>query len=614
MADYTGQGTSEGRFQTTKRFPRSESAPAKPTKNKDLPLELTRRNSIYDARFDQMEINLLSVQGGREYVKRRLSRFSGESKIDWEGGRRADGIEVTGRKQQTHCFPYAGRIVNKISQHVFSDTPKREGIAPEIEQDASADGRSINDLMRSANDYITACGWCWLGVDAPPVDGQVSQLEKTAQKIRPYVQVYSPIEIVDWKFDGIGGLSWLITESKETESTTADQPETCYTVRRIWTLGAVRTVKLAPDAKGKMTVISDETTAIGYSGVPFILVGTISANGHAFDDIESVNRTIMDLESVNRANFFKRCYPQMVLPVSCIQNASDAYGSTGAAAAELIVGMNYPILISKDDATPSYLMPSATDMGALRTELQHLKSNMFESVGLMLQSESRQVASAESKAWDYLDVAQVMKARAEILETAENKVAEIMNKWDSSVALWAANYNRQFDIGDFGQEMNALIMAVNTSMPDAMHRMILTKIFNRLDRLGSEVSDEQRKEIEQAIAEFTPNAMTLDLGGDVKTDESNTETDEQDTETAKPKLSINGQDNVQQQALNGAQVSSLVEVAQNVASGMLSRNAAIEIIMSSFPIDRESAVRIVSTPVDTSKPEPQKQEFKTATP
>ena len=82
MADYTGQGTAEGRFPTTKRFPRSEFAPAKPSKNKDLPLELTRRNSIYDARLGQMEINLLSVQGGREYVKRRLSRFSGESNWD----------------------------------------------------------------------------------------------------------------------------------------------------------------------------------------------------------------------------------------------------------------------------------------------------------------------------------------------------------------------------------------------------------------------------------------------------------------------------------------------------------------------------------------------------
>jgi hypothetical protein len=474
---------------------------------------------VYEVRESQIKINLAAVEGGREYVKKRLSRFSGESKIDWEGGRRADGIMVDGRKQQSHCFPYAAKIVNKISQHVFSDIPKRENCPDEILEDASADGKPLNDLMRQANDFITACRWCWIGVDAPPVSEQVSEAQKTAQKIRPYIQVYSPLEVVDWKFNSTGGLDWLITESEMCESTTPDQPEQHYDVRRIWTPGAVRTVKIQENEKKKKVVVSDETVSISYSGIPFVLVGEISAEGHAFDDIESVNRSIMDLESVNRANFFKRCYPQLVLPVSCIQNVSDAYGSTGTAGAELIVGMNYPILISKDDPAPFYLMPSASDMSALRAEIQQLKSNMFDSVGLMLQNESRQVASAESKAWDYLDVSNVMRARAEILESAENKVAEIVNAWDSSIPAWTATYNRQFDIGDFGQEIAALISTVNASMPAEMYRLVLTKIFNRLDRLGSGVSPEKREEIEAAIKEFSPNAITLDMTGDVLTDD-----------------------------------------------------------------------------------------------
>jgi hypothetical protein len=513
MGDYTGIGESEGRFEGTKRMPRSKAEPSKPRAKSDLPLELTRRNSIYEARREQMEINLLAVQGGREYVKCRLSRFSGESKIDWEGGRRSDGGKVDGRRQQSHCFPYAGRIVDKISQHVFSDTPTRIDCPDEILEDASADGKPLNDIMRQVNDYLTACGWCWLGVDAPPnMDRQISQAEKVAGKIRPYIQAYSPLEVKDWKFDSIGNLQWLITESGTTESTTPDQPEISYTVRRIWMPGTCRTVKIFINEKGKPEIHSDETTEFNYEGVPFILVGTICTQGHPFDDIESVNRSIMDLESVNRANFFKRCYPQLVLPVACLQNASDAYSATGAAAAELIVGMNYPILIAKDDPSPFYLMPSASDLGSVRIEIQNLKSNMFESVGLMLQNESRQVASAESKAWDYLDVSQVMRARAEILEQAENKIAEIVNKWDSSIPAWESAYNRQFDIGEFSSEINALIMTANASMPAEMHRMILRKIFNRLDRLGSEVTDEQRAVIEAAIDEFSPNAMTVALG------------------------------------------------------------------------------------------------------
>jgi len=514
MADYTAINQREGLF--SKIRGRTSIKSKKTVASSDLPLELTRCNHIYAERERQMCINVLAMSGGREYVRRQLSRFSGESKIDWEGGVRPDGITVTGRRQQSHCFPYPRRIADKINQYVFSAEPGREGIDATIRDDASADGKSINDLMRIADDWLTSCGWCWLGIDAPTKVGQVSQAQKKSEKIRPYIQIYSPLAVKDWKFLATGGLEWLITESEHYESSTPDAEDMKFTIRRIWTQGQVRTVKMAEDDKGEMKVISDEDTPINYQGVPFVLVGSISEEGHSFDDIESVNRTIMDLESVNRANFFKQCYPQPVLPVSCVKNAQDAYGADGLGVTELIVGMNYPILISKDDPAPFLMTPNASDMGAIRTELESLKRNMFDCVGLMLQNESKQVASAEAKAWDFQDIAQVMSARAAILEDAENKAATIMNAWDSSITLWTAVYNRDFDVGDFNQEMQALILTVNTAMPAEMYRMVLTKILGRMDRLGAALTKDQRKVIEDAIGEYEPNAISVNSFEDLQ--------------------------------------------------------------------------------------------------
>lgn len=50
---------------------------------------------------------------------------------------------------------------------------------------------------------------------------------------------------------------------------------------------------------------------------------------------------------------------------------------------------------------------------------------------------------------------------------------------------------------------------------------------------------------------------------------------------------------VQKQALNGAQVSSLLEIARAVGTGDLSADAAVQIIISSFPISEDDARRIV---------------------
>lgn len=496
---YTGTG-SEGDFCINNNPIRRE---MREDEQKPEEYALKRVNATIDVRGKQMDTNILGLEGGREYVNKRLSRFAGETMIDWEGGERIDGTMVTGRKQQTHCFPYLRRIADKINQHVFSELPKREGVDEGFEEDATADGKSINKVMMQANDYVTACGWCWIGIDVPMVTEQVSVAERDESKIRPYWQVYSPTAVKDWKFDGIGNLEWLITETEEIESTTAEEEPSIYRTRAIWKRedSNVRIVRMQL-SDNKWKPVSDETINISYKGVPFVLVGSISSGGHVFDDLESINRTMMDLESVNRANFFKRCYPQLVLPQSCIQNTADTMSVSPHRASELIVGMNYPLMIGENDPAPMYLMPSASDMGALRSEIQELKRNMFDSVGLMLQNESRQVASAEAKMWDFLDISHVMAARATLLEEAETKAALITNEWDSTIPLWEPVYNRQFDIGDFQAEVTSLIQASNASMPPEMYRAVLSKLFDRIDRVGAHFTDEQRQEVEEAINNF----------------------------------------------------------------------------------------------------------------
>ena len=505
MGDYTGTG-SEGAFGDV-RNPAKQNFFAEDQEK--LPVVMTRQNPDYAKRADQMLINILAIRGGRDYVEKRLSRYAGESKIDWDGGCRADGSKATGRKEQSHVFPYPRRIADKIDQYVFGTPPTREGINEDLNLDASADGRSMNDLMIEANDYITAAGWCWIGVDAPVPDHQISKAEKKAKKIRPYINVYSPVAVPDWKYNEIGELEWLITEGMDYKATTPDAKPTLCKVRRVWTPGNVRTIESQQDEEGKWEIVSDNELPTDHSGVPFVLVGQTFAHGYSFDDIESINRSIMDIESVNRANFFKSSYPQPVMPESVLQNTADAYSTSTAEAAEMVFGMNYPILISPEDAQPFYMMPDSGALKAPREELECLKRNMFDAVGLMLQNESKQVASAESKAWDFQDVAQVMKARAKVLENAEIRVAKIVNEFDSSMPEWVPGYNRTFDIGDFNQEIQALIMTLNAPMPVEMTRIANEKLLDRMDRIGAGITPEQREEAIEAIKTYDPTAQSF---------------------------------------------------------------------------------------------------------
>jgi len=462
-----------------------------------------RYNEIYSGRAEQISINLLGWKGGRPYVEERLSRFPGESNTDWDGGTRKDGTAFTGRKDQAHVIPYLGRIVNKINQHVFSEPPVRDGIPEDIENDISNNGKSINELMTEVNSYYSVCKWCWIGIDAPTVgiDTEISQEEKERQKIRPYWSVYSPLSVVDWYFNESGELQWILTEGYDY---VAENPYTKpynQKYRKLWEFGQVTKYKYK--INDDETVEDVEVTPLSLKNtIPFVLVGDLSAEPYDFDNLESINRTIMDLESCNRQNFYNSCFPQMKVAVSVLDTVMQKFEVNADQATQMIMGFNYPILMSENDKEPGFIMPDADAIGTMREELLKLRKELFDSTGLMMQKETKQVESAEAKGWDWLDIQAVLKQRARILSEAERKAIEISNEWDPAFPVWEPDYNTNFEVVNFKFDMEALILAANLPLPKDLSLYIYERIFELLKKQGKDITEEQEKAINEAIKNY----------------------------------------------------------------------------------------------------------------
>ena len=459
-----------------------------------------RSNEIYDSRETHNFINLLGWKGGTPYIDERLTRFPGEATEDWDGGTRSDGSVFKGRKETAHVVPHLTRIVEKINQYVLGVNPKREGISEEVEKDISANGESVTQIMKLANSYLTVNGWCWLGIDAPFIapEEQISQEQKEMEKIRPYWKVYSALEVVDWKIDSTGNILWVLTEGWDY---VADSPyEVPYSqrYRQLWELGGIVT-KYLYDPKSNDKIVSKEVMEISLKDiVPFVLVGKLDTEPIGFDNLESINRTILDLESCNRQNFYNSVFPQMYVPASLLDVVMQKFNVDALEAVNMIVGYNYPIFLSEGDATPGFIMPDASTIGTMRTELDSLRNELFNSVGLMLQQDTKQVASAESKAWDHLDVEQVMKERASILQDAERKAVLISMQWDPEFPEWDPEYNSDFNITNFKEDIEALIKANDSNLPIEMKQQIQKHILHILDK-KIKISDEDKESIISSI-------------------------------------------------------------------------------------------------------------------
>ena len=473
------------------------------------------------ARQRQLTINILGLEGGRPYVNARLSRFAGENEVDWIGGTRPDGSCSTGRLQQTHAFPYLGRIAGKINQHVFQEEPVRENSDELITADITRNGLSVNDLMRQVSDYLLATSWCWIGIDAPPkkVDGELSVEQKEQNKIRPFWQFYSPLAVRDWHFNAQGGLDWVKTVKFVYDDSDPSTIPVAQRVISLWERGKVTEYTVHENfdrryASGKRVKITKEEIPLEKSGggtldeVPFVLCGEISSKPIPFDDLESINRTIMDLGSVDRANYFNCVYPQLILPASVMAKAaSDGYAKSTSEVARLLLGFKYPILLDKDDPTPSYLTPNSGAIESIAKRIDTLKMDLFEVVGMALDQSSRQVESAASKAWDNLDVAALMKSRAEKLSDSEKKAVAITQKWDPEFKPWIPVYNTDFDVGDFAGEIQSLVLLGNVDGPDSFHQLVLKKIIDRVNKIGSSITSEEYEQILTDVAAWAPMSI-----------------------------------------------------------------------------------------------------------
>ncbi len=407
----------------------------------------SREHLIYSTRKNQLSINILGWHGGRSYVDARLSRFPGESSVDWSGGTRTDGSALTGRKEQSHVVPHLNRIVNKINQQVFSTLPTRT--APlEIYQDITNDGKTIDDIMININSYLTVTGWCWLGVDAPNLDPdeQISIAQKQELKIRPYWQVYSPMQVVDWKINDNGVVEWVITEGYDYIASDPFVEAVNVKYRKLWQPGKV--TKYYYSIKDKEKIDRFETINTNYNKVPFVLVGEVSAEPIAFDDMESINRTILDLESVNRANFYNCVFPQLQIPVSVLDTIVQKFQTTAENAVHMIMGLKYPILQAPNDPDAKYIMPDSSAIGSVREELKQLKAELYDSIGLLLRRDTKMVESAESKNIDLLDINALLAERAKLLEDAEKKAVKISNEWDNEFPIYEVTYNRKFNYSE----------------------------------------------------------------------------------------------------------------------------------------------------------------------
>jgi hypothetical protein len=193
----------------------------------------------YDRNKYRWEFYLRSYMGGEDYKDGAyLTRYVNEDKDEYN--RRLDLTPM-----DNHCK----NIVHIYSSFLWRVPPVRQfnSLAnnPALEnflKDADLDGKNFNTFMRESQVWASVYGGVWLMIDKPKSNAG-TRAEELAQDIRPYVNLFTPENVFDWKYERTASGRFKLVYLKVRESieeVTDTEKETYY---RIWTEDTVESWK-----------------------------------------------------------------------------------------------------------------------------------------------------------------------------------------------------------------------------------------------------------------------------------------------------------------------------------------------------------------------------------
>jgi len=424
-----------------------------------------------------------AYSGGAEYIEEALIRHVSEIDIEFEE-----------RRRRAYYFNYPRAIARRITQYVLAHDPQRSGGDPELIEDFSRTGLRVNEVMRQLSTLLNVYGRTWLMVESPNFDGKVDLERARRERLRPYCRALSPLHVTDWAYGDDGRLLWVLLKENVFDNSDPFSTPRRYSRRRLierdrWRLFESSTAGIAEIAGG-----------VNPAGcVPLIEITEPDGFGldarHWFEDVVRISEAILNNESEAQMNVVKQMFGMLVVSDAFVRGGkSRQNGNSGSNFAATVARSAAIVESVEEKGISRFISPSGVENAAIRAENISLKRELYDVVGLAVQSPSREAQTAESKAWDFQNVCQFLSARADLLEQAEKAAWSLMQKFDPGIHIPQISYSRKFAVRDLADSIGGLLQLRELESGPSFRRALSRSALDLLDAVGN-VGNTDRKMI-----------------------------------------------------------------------------------------------------------------------
>lgn len=427
-------------------------------------------NTIYQDNYANWKYLYTSYVGGQDYREAGLlTRYQLETESEYNARLRSTPIE-------NHCRS----VVSVYVSFLFREEPDRKFGSmenlPEVQdflEDADMEGRDLDSFMKEVSTWASVFGHCWI-IMAKPDIGAANRAEEVAQGVRPYVNLVTPLMVMDWTWSRQPNGRFELTYLKYLEEVNGD-----VKVIKEWYQDRVRTVVIHE----KDNVIEQDYLEInGLGRIPAVIAYNSRSmlRGVGVSDISDIadaQRFIYNATSEVEQSIRLDSHPSLV-------KTPETQAGIGAGS-----------LIEMPDNLDPGLRPyvlefSGANVTSIYEAIRHTNDNIDKMANTgSVRATEQKIMSGIALQTEFQLLNTRLSEKADNLELAEEQLWELFAEYQGQVWDGEIEYPGSFDIRDSDNEIAQLKIASDTNPQDPRVRAAIdAKILDWLDLDEDEVT------------------------------------------------------------------------------------------------------------------------------
>ena len=498
------------------------------------PAVFNRRHPDYEGLKDHWQFVEATYQGGRSWFKNNVFKYVREGDNEFED-----------RQKRAYRFNHTREVVDLVTKYVFKSDISRSENAPEelakFWKKATRGGEGIDVLMRQIDRGVSVFGQPYIVVDSTvetmKEGRKLTKAQVQSQGGRVYAYMVRPQDVLDMSFDEHGELNWIMIH--ETQRDDADFKKTDheeYACYRIWTrthshLYRVReatkdesgtSIKISPvgaqpykfvpssasanPTEKKMVVEEIKSVEHGLGVVPVISVRDREGDSpyHAqalVDDIAYLDRAVANYLSNLDAIIQDQTFSTLTIPMQSVEGGEDSYDKLVELGTKRIFAWD-----AEGGKGPEYISPDPKQAQIILEVITKIITEIYHSIGMagertkMDNAAGIDNSSGVAKAYDFDRMNTMLKSKADRLQSAENKIAELVMLWNGrDLSEDVVTYSDDFDTRGLYDEFDVANRLTLLSAPDELRRYQFMRL---IDKLFPQLKADLKKKIEDELMEW----------------------------------------------------------------------------------------------------------------